>query len=153
MKRLFLALLLASRAAFACSCLPPPPISEALRSSDFVVHVRCLSFAVVSEHTRVGQFQIIKTFKGESLGLSCSIETGISGASCGYDFIAGNEYLVYGRISEGVLHTSICTRTKWLFLPKNVELEYPALEKMAAAPPEKWREFDLPETDPRDLFK
>ena len=153
MKRLILVLLLASPVALACSCLPPPPISEALKASDFVVHVRCLSFAVASEDTRVGQFEIIKTFKGDRLDRSCSIETPISSASCGFDFIAGNEYLVYGWILDGVLRTNICTRTKWLLLPKNVELEYPALEKMVAAPPEKRKEFDLPERAPKDPFK
>ena len=117
-----------------------------------MIHVRCISFAIASESTRLGQFDILKTFKGEALGHSCSIETGISSAGCGFDFIAGNEYLIYDRISDGVLRTNICTRTKWLFLPRDVELEYPALEKMIASPVENWKELDFPERDSKDPF-
>ena len=153
MIRLFLGLLLSPSAAFACSCLPSPPISNALKASDFVIHARCTSFAITSDSTRVGIFDIVKVFKGEKLTESCTIETGISSAGCGFDFIAGNEYLIYGGIFDGVMRTSICTRTMWLYLPRHMELEYSALEKMVASPAEKWKDFDLPERDPRDPFK
>jgi hypothetical protein len=138
--------------AEACSCVARPPVSVALAKSDFVIHGRCISFAIHSEDTRTARFEVTRSFKGLPEKKIIDVATSINGASCGYGFVAGDYYLVYGYADNGSLSTSICTRTKELHL-SHVEddAEYVALGMMIGAPAESWTGFD-PSQGARDPF-
>ena len=116
--------------AWACSCLPPAPPKEALEEADAV-------FLGVVERNEVtgplqktdmegatgygkwrpdysgkeATFRVITTWKGTPQEV-IRVETSFYGTMCGYNFEVGFEYLVYARESDGVLHTSICSRTR-----------------------------------------
>jgi hypothetical protein len=152
MRALILSLLFASR-ALACSCLSPPPISQSLESSDYVIYGRCISFVIHDDSTRLARFEVVRVFKGEKIKEVCEVRTGIDGASCGFNFIAGHSYIVYGHATAGKLMTNICTRTK-SGGPERIsdDSEYQALDLMTRHPRSKWKEFD-PKEDKTDPFK
>jgi len=57
-------------------------------------------------------FNVLASWKGASSD-TLSLTTGAGGGDCGYEFVTGGVYLVYGhRDSRGGLHTSICSRTR-----------------------------------------
>jgi len=61
----------------------------------------------------VARFQIQNVFKGLALDQkTVEVRTGHGGGDCGVSFKVGETYLVYAHSSEGVLHTSICSRTR-----------------------------------------
>jgi hypothetical protein len=137
---------------WACSCAPKQPISVSLARSDAVVYGRCITFSVKSEHERVARFEILKTFKGDAEVKVLDVTTGESGASCGFDFVAGRYYVVYMRILDGVARTSICSRTMWASGPGSIQdEEFVALSMMHDLPQARWAEFD-PKPDPDDPF-
>lgn len=145
----FLLFLLASQSLFACSCAPSPPVSEALAGSDFVIYGRCVSFAIVSDRDRVAKIEVARKFKGDGKAKIVKIHAGISESSCGFDFMVGEHYLIYGSITKGVWRTGLCTRTR--NLPKSWIVddgEYSALDMMIGLPREKWKDLDGDPTDP-----
>lgn len=152
MKRItFLALFAfaASLRAIACSCAPPPPVSVALAGSDFVIFGRCISFSVASERHRLAKIEIIRRFKGNTDANVIEIHTGISESLCGFDFIAGEHYLIYGGITEGIWRTGLCTRNRGLAESwASNDREYIALDMMMSLPSERWKEFDGDASDP-----
>lgn len=100
--------------AFACSCVPSPPPAEAAGQSQAV-----FSGTVVTVGTQpAGQagmpvlvtFDLKETWKGPN-GPQLTLGTSGSSASCGYEFVTGEEYLVYATIQDGQLTTSLCSRT------------------------------------------
>ena len=136
----------------ACSCAATPPISAALASSDVVVFGKCTAFLLVSDHERVARVEVSHTFKGAALPNIIEVSTSESSASCGFDFVPGRHYIIYGRIVDGVIRTSICTRTTSIRPVNPIEdEEFIALSLMQGLPPERWREFDLKES-PGDPF-
>lgn len=143
-------LMAATPLAEACSCISAPAISVALAQSDFVIHGRCVSFSIKSATLRVARFEVMRLFKGKIRKRIVEISTGINSASCGFSFVAGNYYLVYGNADDGLFGTSICTRTKELYHAED-DAEYVALGLMIDSPSEKWKDFDLPQ-DPQDPF-
>jgi len=61
-----------------------------------------------SRRVRLGQ---LETFLGESAD-AVMVRTGQNQAACGFPFVTGRRYLVYAyQDDDGVLHTSICSRT------------------------------------------
>lgn len=153
-KILLLSIALACQTAYACSCAEAPPVSKALAAADFVVYGRCQSFSLISESYRIAKIQVKAVFKGENKeSETIEIETAADGASCGFGFIAGDYYLIYGYKDGTKLRTNICTRTK--LLPQGIYLktdqEYMALELMKNSAPEKWHTYDPLETG--DPFK
>jgi len=116
--------------AWACSCLPPAPPTEALEKADAV-------FLGVVERNEVtgplqktdmegvtgygkwrpdysgkeATFRVITIWKGVPQEV-LTVETSFFGTMCGYNFEVGFEYLVYAHESDGALHTNICSRTR-----------------------------------------
>ena len=77
-----------------------------------------------------------------------TVQTGLSGASCGYPFEFGESYLVYAYAGQSAPHTSLCTRTARL---KAAQADMAAFERLflGANYPEPFREkttiaFGLP---------
>jgi hypothetical protein len=102
---------------FACSCLPPGPPADALASatSVFSGRVAALSGAVDAGGSDPVQvtFAISKVWKGTDQP-TIEVLTPASSASCGFEFVQGEEYLVYASESEGQLQTNLCSRTALL---------------------------------------
>ncbi len=133
----------------ACSCAPPPPVSVALAGSDFVIFGRCVSFSIASERHRIAKIEISRIFKGNTDTKVVEIQTEMNESLCGFNFMAGEHYLIYGGISEEIWRTGLCTRTRGL--PESWasgDGEYAALEMMLTLPPEKWKELDGNPSDP-----
>ncbi len=103
--------------AHACSCvLPGPPEAELARS------VAVFSGRVVKRDAPVGlvvssadpvevTFEVYSVWKGPAYS-TITVTTARSGASCGYAFEKGEEYLVYADGSADSLTVSMCSRTQ-----------------------------------------
>ncbi len=100
------------RAAYACSCMAPPPPSEA---RDSAVAVFAGTVAGIAPNGPNGTsllvtFDLQQSWKGPE-GRQLTIATGADSAGCGVSFTQGEEYLVYGFAQEGQIWTSLCSRT------------------------------------------
>ena len=104
----------------ACSCVPPPPPAEALEASSAVFAGIVLD---VEDHSiieptavtfgdRVVTFRVLRYWKGVDSRI-VQVTTSGSGASCGYPFQEGRNYLVYAH-GESDLVVSLCSRTRRL---------------------------------------
>jgi len=123
-KRFFLILVIVAsmlafetKPAFACSCAPPgPPHEELARATAvFTGKVVGLSklfnvFGSSADPIKV-TFQIYTVWKGP-VHQTIPITTSRSGASCGYTFEMGGEYIVYANGTEDSLVVSLCSRTQ-----------------------------------------
>lgn len=105
---------------FACSCIMPPPPLDALASSDAVFSGRVtgqfdanLGPMVSSADPVRYTFEVKQVWKGAA-NPSIVVSSARDGASCGYTFEQGREYLVYANTLEGGLETSLCSRTAQL---------------------------------------
>ena len=103
--------------AHACSCVPPAPPSEALAKSAAVFAGKVTSVrefqdpnatTYSSNDPTTVEFQVDTVWKGPSYG-TMSLTTARSGASCGFTFVEGEEYVVYSRDGATV---SLCSRTR-----------------------------------------
>ena len=93
----------------ACSCIAPPPPSDAFENSDAVFLADVTSFERAGEHRRVAKFRLLKRWKGDKVG---EIFTSPNSGLCGFNFITGKTYVIYGfKNQNGELLTNICTRT------------------------------------------
>jgi len=105
--------------ASACSCTYPLPPWEALGQAGSVFIGRVTGIAgggMGAQDVRV-TFDVSQVFKGIK-PTTITVSTEGNSATCGYGFEVGGEYIVYASDynSDGVLSTSICTRTKLLSL-------------------------------------
>ena len=117
--------------AWACSCLPPAPPKEDLEEADavFLGVVERNEVAGPSSKAdmegatgygkwrldysgKVATFRVITVWKGVPAE-TIRVETDFHGTMCGYNFEVGFEYLVYAHESDGTLHTTICSRTRF----------------------------------------
>jgi hypothetical protein len=121
MKATILCLLLAvavQTAALSCSCGPRPAVPEAFAESDAVFAGRCISAKLLPERDKDFPFErcqfifeVTRTWKGTAEKKQITVETGVGGGDCGYQFTIGASYILYCNEAEGILHTGICTRT------------------------------------------
>ena len=106
--------------ARACSCTPPPSPADALARAAAVFAGRVTK----TEDPATGPIrssmdpitvthEISTVWKGAS-GPSVSVTTARDGASCGFTFAKGEEYLVYASAVRAGLHVSLCSRTRRL---------------------------------------
>ena len=109
----FLLAMLAAPTAYACSCVPPGPPSEALAQADVVAAVEVLGIDRTTEADypllRV-QTRVIRGFKGADSD-RLALYTATNSAACGFNFEEGQRYLVYASDHDGTLSTGLCTRT------------------------------------------
>ena len=104
---------------FACECRPPGPPATALADATAVFSGRVMAFSAPVDrggpHPADVTFTRTRTSKGAEES-TIVIRTPASSASCGVDFVEGQEYLVYARESEGWLETTLCSRTTQIAL-------------------------------------
>lgn len=110
---LFLA---ASTDAFACSCLPPPPVPQAVAEATRVFHGEVVAVEDLGNFDQRVTFQVAEHFKGSPVD-TIELVTSTTGAMCGYPFQMGAPYVVYADGSEGALTASSCTRTTLAIQP------------------------------------
>jgi len=112
-----LASLLAFRteSASACSCVPPGAPLEELGRSTAVFAGKAIridaGLLYSSADPVMVTFQVAQVWKGPEHA-RLTLHTERSGASCGYEFQGGQEYLVYASGPEAGLYTGLCTRTQ-----------------------------------------
>ncbi len=100
--------------AYACSCLVSPPAAEARDQSVAVFSGQVRSIIRQTESSQVEVvFDLAESWKGP-LAPSLTLRTAGSSASCGYEFVEGERYLVYANEQDGNLAVSLCSRTATL---------------------------------------
>jgi len=106
-----LALWFAPRGARACSCIVPPPPSEALAEADAVFEARPFSMNGGTGRA-VYSFEVDRVWKGE-IGDRVEISTALHSASCGRTYQIGTRYLIYARHNDKSGWTDgLCSRTR-----------------------------------------
>ena len=102
---------------FACSCIAPGPPDQALGESAAVFSGQV---ATIGRGQALGPsdmvqvtFSVARVWKGPEEA-TVTVSTAGSSASCGFEFVEGQEYLVYARTVEGRLEASLCSRTAQL---------------------------------------
>lgn len=110
-------LLLPVAPALACSCIVPKPPQESLQEaavvfSGRVVRVEAAVFSSSSLDPVTVTFAVDRWWKGPGTQ-RVTMKTAREGASCGYRFAEGSEYLVYAYASGdgNDLRVSSCSRT------------------------------------------
>jgi len=110
-------LLLLPDCASACSCMGVP-IQRYISSSDAVfsgkvVEIERPSPIKSSADPETVTFRVIESWKGPGGG-TLEVKTSVSGASCGYHFEEGQDYLVYAYGKGEPFETDICSGTTHL---------------------------------------
>ncbi|KAA0227299.1 T9SS C-terminal target domain-containing protein [candidate division KSB1 bacterium] len=97
----------------ACTCLPLRPPAQAFAEADAVFLGKIISFEeLVPEHQRRAHIEVAKIWKGNKEQAD-TLFTAFSEASCGYDFVVGETYLIYAhQFDKEFLSTNLCTRTR-----------------------------------------
>lgn len=101
----------------ACSCPGVGPPAEELAKSTAVFAGKAINrrspFSLVqrSDNPLYVTFEVSQVWKGPNWQ-TLLIRTVEDGASCGYNFQKGEEYLVYAHGDEGDLRVSLCSRTQ-----------------------------------------
>jgi len=118
----FMAILLSTNGAVACSCLRPPinteenlktAVATSLREDDAI-----FSGEVIGTDGLTIKFKVEKTWKGDVKD-EVSIGTGavksedgfLLSSMCDYKFELGKKYLIFAKVSKGKLKTSKCSWT------------------------------------------
>lgn len=109
--------------AYACSCAMPPDAQTALMHADAVFAGKVLGAREVIDWREFRPFskpirkqlevtlEVHSAWKGGSTS-QVQVITDLSEASCGFEFQAGQSYLVYASFGENnELGTHLCTRT------------------------------------------
>jgi hypothetical protein len=105
--------------AYACSCMiPGPPLQEMANSaavfSGRVVHMEAPTGPMISSADPVlVVFDVSEVWKGPEEA-QIRLTTARDSASCGYEFMMGEEYLVYAYTQDNGLAAGLCTRTMLL---------------------------------------
>lgn len=113
--------LLAGSLVSACSCVMPGTPLEEMNNSAAVFQGKVLNVSQVDSYYVVS-IEVFESYKGNVAGL-VSLTTALDSAGCGFNFVVGEEYLVYaiGEISE--LSVNSCGRTALLSEAKD-DLKY-----------------------------
>ena len=108
---------------YACSCVQLPEVQEALAEAEAVfagkvIHISepqpDVSGMISSADPITVTFAVAQTWKGVRQK-QVMVQTARDSASCGFNFVLGEEYMVYTyKDDQGVLATNICTRTNTL---------------------------------------
>jgi hypothetical protein len=103
----------------ACTCISPIVACEAAWTTDAIVVAKVLNVGAPTEvagpsrrRQRLVRIDVQESFKGLPLG-EVEITTGEGGGDCGYGFVVGRTYIVYGHRNPttGQLGAGICSRT------------------------------------------
>jgi hypothetical protein len=104
----FGSLLLFPDCAHACSCMSAP-VEKEFSWSEAVFAGEAVSVEGEGSEDRTVTFRVVKTWKGPDRG-TLQVRTAASGASCGYGFEEGREYVVYAAGDR--LEVNLCSATR-----------------------------------------
>ncbi|MGH2544037.1 MAG: hypothetical protein ACRDIB_14645 [Ardenticatenaceae bacterium] len=106
--------------SFACSCAEsfPPELAAGEAAAVFAGHVTHIpsppAGGVISSADLIPiTFEVTQVWKGPADPV-LTVRTERNDSSCGYSFREGEAYIVYARLSNGLLRTGACTRTALL---------------------------------------
>jgi len=101
--------------AYACSCIPAPPVEDRLAGADAVFHGTVLRGGGVGSGCggllqRKFRFEVHTVWKGD-IGDRVTVKTGMGGGDCGMGFEKGEEYVIFASRDgdNGSLHTGTCS--------------------------------------------
>jgi hypothetical protein len=104
----------------ACSCAESPPVETELQRSSAVFSGNVIKisdskngFIVSSADPLYVTVEVNKVWKGQ-IEERVVVQTARDGASCGFGFELGREYIVYAQENNGTLSTGLCDRTNLL---------------------------------------
>jgi hypothetical protein len=125
--------LCAPSGVWACDCAYSGAPCKAFASTPYVFSGKVTKVSTISVkmsggdeyQNRLATFEVARVYRGLDVKKSTEVVTGFGGGDCGYDFRAGESYLVYAfpHVSTGKLYTGICSRTRPLSEAKD-DLEY-----------------------------
>lgn len=128
--------------AFACSCVGAPPPLDALANSDAVFAGRVVAVVDTNPGPHINSadplratFQVKTVWKGGAVP-TLFVASARNGATCGFPFEQGRDYLIYANSRDGVLETNICTRSTFLNQAQADLAALGAGQAVAAAAPE-----------------
>ena len=102
--------------AYACSCAELTP-AQRMRESAAVVTATVTTVRVeekmLNGGKRVATLRADHVYKGDP-GVEFTVTTRVQGAACGYEFVAGERYLVFADRNETGLTTSLCSGNRHL---------------------------------------
>lgn len=107
--------------AHACSCSEPRPPGEQFEKSTAVFTDKVVNIET-GDYSKTVHFDVERAWKGVAAN-ALALTTAGSGASCGYDFEDGKEYVVYAYGGEESLQAGMCSRTR-LFADAYDDLAY-----------------------------
>jgi Carboxypeptidase regulatory-like domain len=110
--------LTAARDAQACSCMDSGPPCQSYFTAQAVFAGTVRSITPIGPQPAYGdavrvEFDDVVTYRGEG-GTTQSVVTAANGASCGFEFMRGERYVVYASAAktEASLSTWSCSRTR-----------------------------------------
>jgi hypothetical protein len=93
-------------------------VSEAFAEAAAIFAGRCISAKLLPARDEEFPFEraqfifeVTRTWKGIAEKKQITVETGIGGGDCGYQFTIGRSYILYCNETGGMLFTDICMRT------------------------------------------
>ncbi|HJP40138.1 MAG TPA: hypothetical protein QGF35_00315 [Dehalococcoidia bacterium] len=96
--------------AFACSCAAPGSTAVALAQSAAVFRGTVEEIDRSQTFNISVRFDVTESWKGVQPG-RVDLLTAQGEGGCGFDFREGGEYLVFAYVANGLLETSLCSRT------------------------------------------
>lgn len=103
--------------ALACSCAPPPRLTEADVLQTGVVFIGKIESVQASEDgfQKVAQFQILESFVTAKKQKTIRIQTPNNSAACGLYFEPGVIWYIWAQeIEPGLFYSNICSRSQQL---------------------------------------
>ncbi|MCA0971925.1 hypothetical protein LCM20_15065 [Halobacillus litoralis] len=99
----------------ACSCVQPPPPSEALDQAGTVFsgEVTAIKEKGIGIKHKQALIEVDQVWKGKK-NSEVIVKTGRGGGDCGYEFETGKSYIVYAKDGWGKPEVSLCSRTDQL---------------------------------------
>jgi MYXO-CTERM domain-containing protein len=99
--------------AYACSCVPPPPVATAVGESSavFAGTIVALTPPSLPSNDMVATFSVERVWKGATNQTAIEVRTPSSSAACGLSFAPGQKWLIYANESEGGLSAILCSRS------------------------------------------
>ncbi|HEX2029984.1 MAG TPA: hypothetical protein VHL78_01090 [Actinomycetota bacterium] len=106
------AVALSAGPSWACTCVQYSPERHA-KLADVIVAGR-IDALTEGPQIDVAHLTVTDVYKGPRTG-GWTVETAADGPACGYEFVEGRRYTVFGSVDDGTLkgtlHTSLCTAT------------------------------------------
>ena len=103
-----------ARDVYACTCLPPPPVSVAVDEARAVFAGRIIDISTTADPTVdiTAKFAVSRVWKGPTDQRVIDVRTPSSSAACGLSFSVGDEWLIYAGMDERAYTASLCSRAK-----------------------------------------